>query len=151
MATLLDLQVLRDHTMSNRKQSTPLHHLRSHLWVRLRASSALHCLVASCGTSWACWAGWALVTLGVRQYLDDPMIGGSLRGVVWLSPTPIGCLWWVLCLPSEEPKGNSSKLLVSLSTLTFVCWFLWHPIVGLGLWMPISSLNHQVNGPHNGD
>ena len=37
-------------------------------------------VLASCGTSWTIWAGEELVTLGVCQHLDGPVIGGSSSG-----------------------------------------------------------------------
>jgi hypothetical protein len=64
---------------------------------------------------WACWAGRVLVTLGVCQHLDGPVIGGSLSGVgdcFWLRLVDSeGCC----AFPGREPKGNSSKLLMSLN------------------------------------
>ena len=70
-------------------------------------SSALLSVLASCGTSWAIWAGGDLVTLGVCRHLDGPVIGGSLRGGRCLSlPLIIVIVRGSCAFPGGAPKAT---------------------------------------------
>ena len=51
--------------------------------------SALLSVLASCGTSWAIWAGGVVVTISVCRHLDGLIIGKSSSGGRCLSPALI--------------------------------------------------------------
>ena len=75
-------------------------------------------VIASCGSSWAIWAGGVLVTLGVCRHLDALVICGSSSGEG-------DCDCEGSCVfPLWSAKDNSSGLCVA-------CGFVWHPIAGL--------------------
>jgi hypothetical protein len=114
-----------------------LHTLFHHLEWDWRASSALLSVLASCGTSWAIWAGGDLVTFDVCWHLDNPVIGGSSSGGRWLSSAPIIVIVRGSCaFPGEVPKV----------TLVDCSWHVWSsscvgcvaPDYGFGVWCQLA-------------
>jgi hypothetical protein len=79
-----------------------------------------------------------LFTLGGCRHLDglekrDHWAEGG--DCLWLR---LVILWGVLVLiPCRSTKSNSSKLLYDIEC-SHLCWFLWHPSIGLGV-VPISA------------
>jgi hypothetical protein len=114
-----------------------LHTWFHHLEWDWRAFSALLSGLASCGTSWAIWAGGDLVTLVVCQHLDGLMIGGWSSEGRWLSPTPIIVIVRGSCaFPSGAPKAtlvDYAWLVLSSSCVSCAA-----PNCGFGVWCQLA-------------
>ena len=85
--------------------------------------------LASCGTSWTIWAGGDLVTLGVCQHLDGPVIGGSSSGGRGLS---LALIIVILRGSCAFPGGAPMATLVDCAWLVdpHLVLVVQHPIVG---------------------
>ena len=87
------------------------------------------CVLASCGTSWAVWAGGDLVTLGVCRHLDGPVIGGSSSGGRSLSLALIIVIVRGSC---AFPDGAPKTTLVDCAWLVnpHLVLVVRHPVAG---------------------
>jgi hypothetical protein len=130
--------------------STQLFTWFHHLEWDWRASSALHWVASSCGTSWVIWASCELVTLGVCRHLDGPVIGGSLSGVGdYLWPRSVACEG-SCAFPSGVPKATLVYCSCHWAT-SLVGKFLRCPIVWTWFVQHLLATEPPSIGRHNGD
>jgi hypothetical protein len=121
-----------------------------HLEWDWRASSALHWVASSCGTSWVIWAGCELVTPGVCWHPDSLVIGGSL--------SKVGDCLRARSVAFEGscafPGGASKATLVNCSchwATSLVDRFLRCPIVWTRFVQHLLAAEPPSVGRHNGD